>query len=122
MMKHKNIEELVKDYYVETKMDLNTDELIHSLKPDIANKCRTIKMKRKDYIETVTFALICTAAFLTGIFVLFPEIIDFTDTIIQFLIVGLATAFVLLGINLFVKGLLPSPLVNKNINLKGRLL
>jgi hypothetical protein len=73
-------------------------------------------------METVTFALSCIAVFTIGVLILFPEVIDYTDTIVKFFIIGLATTFALLGINLFVKGLLPNYISNNNIKLKGRLL
>ena len=121
-MKHDNTEEMVKKYFETANEEINTSELIDKLKPIISNKCKILSSKKENYVETVIFVLSCIGAFLTGVFVLFPEIIDYTDIIIQFFILGLVTIFILVAINLVITSLLPRYLDNKNINLRGKLL
>lgn len=119
-MKPNNLEEAVYNYF-EKENNLNTDELISRLKPVITQKCEKINSDKKDYLGFMIFALCCVATFVGGIIVLFPEMIDFTDTIMQFVILGLATVFTLAAINLVIRSLLPNSINNSNIKLRGKL-
>lgn len=121
-MKRDNTKKLVKDFFETSTSDIDTDKLIKKLQPVISKKCSSLKSKSENYFETVVFTLSCIGAFLTGIFLLFPELIDYTDIIIQFFVLVFATVFVIVAINLIAKNLLPKYLDNKDIKLRGKLL
>ena len=120
-MKQARTEDLIKNYFEETSVDIDTDLLLNKLRPAIQIKCKELKDKKENYFETLIFTLTCIVSFVMGIFFLFPEVIDYTDTVIQFLIVGFITGFMLIAIDIVATGLMPKYMDNKNIKLRGNL-
>lgn len=95
--------------------------LLNTLRPIIEQKCNIIKSNKKDMNEKISFGLICITVFLVGVFLLFGDLIDYTDEILQFAILGVITAMLLAGINLVINSF-KNNTINNNINLRGKLL
>lgn len=121
-MKQVSTEELIKNYYEQKNADIDTEGLLKKLKPVVQIKCKELKDKKENWFETLIFTLTCIVTFVMGIFFLFPEVIDYTDTVIQFLIVGFIAGFVLITIDIVATGLMTKGKYNKNIKLRGNLL
>lgn len=119
-MKHE-AEEMVQRYFDENFEDPNTKELLRKLNSVIVHKCTTIKEKNKSYLETTVFILGCMIALLVGTALLFPDLIDYSNEVIQFALPALAGGLLLAAINLTVRGL-TNGMENEDIKLRGKLL
>lgn len=113
--------ELMQRYFNENTEVPNTRELLRKLNPAIVHKCTKIKEKKESYLESVVFILGCILVLLFGTVLLFPNMIDYSNEVIQFALPAFAGGLLLTAINFTVRGLVNS-IENENLKLRGKLL
>lgn len=114
-------EELVQRYFDENIEAPDTKELLRKLNPVIVHKCTSIKEKKKSHLETAVFVFGCILALLVGTVLLFPDLIDYGNEIIQFVLPASAGGLLLIAINLTIRGL-ANNMENQSLKLRERLL
>lgn len=122
-MKNKKIFNIVSEYFdSETEQKTDTNKMLISLKPTIKHKCETIKTKKNSLTETLIFGISEVIVLIIGLFILFPELIDYTSEYAQIIVFTFLTGLILIGIYFIVNELRATPMMKNNrTRLRGNL-
>jgi len=98
-MNNNEMEEMIKNHFYNVE-PVDTELLMQKLKPVILHKCEDIKRQQNNVTQTVLFFLGCIVVLFIGSLVLFPDYIDYTSEIVEFvgvsLTIGIFSTFVYL--------------------------
>ena len=119
-MKHDEIKEMVKSHFDISK-PVDTESLLEKLKPMILHKCIEIKKEKKDFAQTAIFALCCVLTMFGGGLMLFPDYIDYTNELVQFIGLGLTIGFLSTLVFFIIKALLSNVSTDREMKLRGKL-
>jgi len=120
-MNDNEMQELIINHFYNSEQ-VNTEALLQKIRPVVLHKCEEIKKQQNNITQTVIFIISCVLVMFIGVLILFPDYIDYSSELIEFVGVGLTIGIFCTLVFLVFRAIITSTLNNKEMKFRERMI